>query len=119
MDIEGPGIEVKEGTYDTQATYDRERAQAKQQEIDALVEGGQDDEVEAEEEEEVVEEEMMIEEEEEELVLETEEDEGEEEEELVLETEEEAEDAAKGGENGAASGEVVSQEDIDALIEGN
>ena len=104
MDIEGPGIEVKEGTYDTQATYDRERAQAKQQEIDALVEGGQDDEVEAEEEEEVVEEEMMIEEEEEEL---------------VLETEEEAEDAAKGGENGAASGEVVSQEDIDALIEGN
>ena len=36
-----------------------------------------------------------------------------------METEEEAEDAAKGGENGAASGEVVSQEDIDALIEGN
>ena len=90
MEIEGPDIEVKAGTYDTEASYDRDRAQAKQQEIDALIEGGQPEEAE--------------------------------EEELVLEAEEEDEEmeAVEGGQgNGVAGDEAVSQEDIDALIEGN
>ena len=44
MPIEGTEIEVHEGTYDSNAEYDREKSQERQREIDALVEGGKEEE---------------------------------------------------------------------------
>ena len=83
-------IEVKEGTYDTEASFDRDRASDKQAEIDSMIEGGAEVDEEAEEEVEEVE-------------------------------ETEDEEAAASGSNGHVEDggeEAVSQEDIDALIDG-
>lgn len=108
VDLEGPDIEVREGTYDVEASYDRDRAEAKQREIDEILEAGQDEDVGEEEEDEVEEVDEMEE---------VEEDEMEEEEEIVLENEDQ--EVEEGGTAAANGGGAVSQEDIDALIEGN
>ena len=91
IEVEDAVIEVKEGTYDTKAHFDRQKSADSQAEIDRMVEGGEEAMEEAEE-----------------IVEEVEEEEG--------------EITANGGngqvEEGEGGGEVVSQDDIDALIDG-
>lgn len=99
VNMEGPQIAVKEGTYDANARYDRQAAQEKQHEIDELIEE-QPEAVEAEEEvgeeEEVLEEGGSLEEDGERLLF------------------AEAEEAPV-----EVDDESVSQDDIDSLIEKN
>lgn len=44
MPVERAEIEVQEGTYDANAEYDREKSREQQRKIDALVEGGEEEE---------------------------------------------------------------------------